>query len=258
MIPFARRTALAAVFASTLALPAAAAPSAADSLGAARAVEALPVVWVQAKLVDVTPDAEALAHMAAAREAAARRLAEHTRREALGVRYYPIEAEPLVAAQAVVARRHFSTVHRRARTTFPMIERALQRARLPDDLKYVAVIESALNPLAVSHAGAEGMWQFMPATQSDYGLDSLSVRDPVRSTAAAVQYLGRLGRMFDGDWQLALAAYNCGPARVQRIVRDYERATGETATFWGIRDRLPRETQDYVPRWIAVADWMSG
>lgn len=191
-------------------------------------------------------------------EAAATAALEATRAAAMGLRYYPLAEAPLVHAQAGVARRHFAGLAHRQRRHFPTIERALARQDLPDDLKYVAVIESALDPLAVSHAGAEGMWQFMPDTQADFGLDSLSVRDPAQATTAAARYLRRLGRMFDGDWQLALAAYNGGPGRVQRIARAYEAETGRKATFWAIRARLPRETQEYVPRWIATADLLGG
>ncbi len=183
---------------------------------------------------------------------------EVVRLAAMGHRYYPLADAPLVNAQSGVARRHFASLARRQRRHFPTIERALARQGLPDDLKYVAVIESALDPLAVSHAGAEGMWQFMPDTQADFGLDSLSVRDPAQATTAAARYLRRLGRMFDGDWQLALAAYNGGPGRVQRIARAYEAETGRRATFWAIRARLPRETQAYVPRWIATVELLGG
>jgi membrane-bound lytic murein transglycosylase D len=167
----------------------------------------------------------------------------------------PPGAEPLVEAQARIVERRFAGVRRRTRHYFPMIERTLGRRGLPDDLKYVAVIESALNPEAESHAGAAGLWQFMPETAADFGLDSLTVRDPARATDAAARFLGRLHRMFRGDWQLALAAYNSGPGRVSRIVRAFETETGRYPTFWDIHAELPRETQDYVPRFIAVARW---
>ncbi len=168
--------------------------------------------------------------------------------------FVPAGAEALVERQAGVVRRRFGSVEARARRTFPMIERALRRRGLPDDLKYVAVIESALDPNAVSPAGAAGLWQFMPGTAADYGLDSLGVRDPARATDAAVRYLDRLGRAFDGDWQLALAAYNCGPGRVRRLVDAHRTRTGTPApTFWDIHDALPAETRAYVPRFIAAA-----
>ena len=153
--------------------------------------------------------------------------------------------------EALIARR-FGAASRRARRFFPMIERTLARHRLPTALKYVAVIESGLDPTAQSHAGATGLWQFMPGTAVEYGLDSLTVLNPQRSTEAAARYLRRLARMFDGDWQLALASYNGGPGRVLRLTRAHKRRTGQRATFWDIRAQLPRETQTYVPRFIAA------
>ena len=163
---------------------------------------------------------------------------------------YPDEAAALVAAQGRVAHR-FRNVRRRG--TLRLIERTLRRRGLPTDLKYVAVIESALNTQAESHAGARGLWQFMPDTATEFGLDSLTVTDPAKSTEAAARYLRQLHRMFRGDWQLALAAYNAGPGRVGAIVRQHQRETGAYPTFWDIHDALPRETQAYVPRFIAVA-----
>lgn len=196
----------------------------------------------------------------ARRDAAARvAVAETARSEAARAAsvaahlFVPAGAEALVRRQAVVVRRRFAAVEARTRRTFPMIERALRRRGLPDDLKYVALIESALDPAAVSPAGAAGLWQFMPATAADYGLDAAGVRDPARSTDAAVRYLAVLGRAFDGDWQLALAAYNCGWGRVRRLADAHRRRTGETATFWDLHDALPAETRDYVPRFIAAA-----
>ncbi len=116
------------------------------------------------------------------------------------------------------------------------------------------MIESALNPQAESWAGAKGLWQFMPETAEEFGLDSLTVHQEAPSTEAAARYLRWLGGRFDGDWHLALAAYNCGVGRVERIVREVEAETGRSATFWEIRERLPRETQHYVPRFLAVAE----
>ena len=162
----------------------------------------------------------------------------------------PSHADSLVEDQARVARRFRSL---RGRRTLRMIERTFLRRGLPTDLKYVAVIESSLNPNAESHAGAQGIWQFMPDTAAEFGLDSLTVLDPARSTEAAARYLRQLNRMFQGDWQLALAAYNAGPGRVRKLVRAHREDTGTYPTFWDIREELPRETQHYVPRFIAVA-----
>ena len=199
------------------------------------------------------PDVE-VALVDPARLAAERavRAAEAARAAGPAHLYYPTEAVPLVEAQQHVARR-FAGLRSRMRRHFPRIERTLQRRGLPPELKFVAVIESALNPEAESHAGAAGMWQFMPETAAEYGLDSLTVADPAASTDAAARYLRWLGGQFRGDWQLALAAYNAGPARVQRLVRAHQREAGTYPTFWDIVDGLPRETQAYVPRFIAVA-----
>ena len=146
-----------------------------------------------------------------------------------------------------------SGIARRTRRYFPMIERALAQRGLPEELKYVAFIESGLNPGAVSPAGALGMWQMLPSTGAMYGLSEGALSHPARSTAAATRFLAYLGEMFDGDWQLALAAYNCGPGRVQGLVARMERRLGRTPTFWDLYPHLPAETRTYVPRFIAVA-----
>ena len=196
------------------------------------------------------PAVEAARRADAARLAAAL-AAEAERAQGPEYLFYPAEAAPLVEAQRGIAAR-LSRSARRGRRTLRSIERTLLRRGLPTDLRFVAVIESALNPQAESWAGARGLWQFMPETAAEFGLDSLTVADPAASTEAAARYLRQLTRMFRGDVQLALAAYNCGPGRVQRLVRAYKRETGETPTFWDLRDALPGETQDYVPRFIAV------
>ena len=201
--------------------------------------------------------AEVAAERAARAEAARLAAAEAARADGPSWLFYPAEAAPLVAEQRAVARR-FVGLRRQMRRLFPSVERTLRRRGLPTDLKYVAVIESSLNPKAESWAGARGLWQFMPATAAEYGLDSLSVEDPAASTAAAARYLHRLTRMFRGDHQLALAAYNSGPGRVQRLVRAHRAETGEYPTFWDLHASLPRETQAYVPRFIALAELMGG
>ncbi|MEM6286070.1 MAG: lytic transglycosylase domain-containing protein [Bacteroidota bacterium] len=167
--------------------------------------------------------------------------------------FYPTEAAPLVEAQQRAAR-GFAGLRSRMRQHFPRIERTLRRRGVPTEIKYVAVIESALDPQARSHAGARGLWQFMPATAAEFGLDAQAVADPAASTDAAARYLRQLHRQFEGDWQLALAAYNAGPARVLRLVRAHQTETGAYPSFWDIVDGLPRETQAYVPRFIAVAE----
>ncbi len=134
---------------------------------------------------------------------------------------------------------------------FPMMEQILDRYKVPLEMKYLAVVESAMNPAACSKAGARGLWQFMYTTGKLYNLQVSSYvderNDPVKSTIAACQYLNYLHDMFN-DWQLALAAYNCGPMEVTKAIR---RSGGKT-NFWAIRPYLPKETQGYVPAFIAV------
>ncbi len=133
---------------------------------------------------------------------------------------------------------------------FHLFEAELKAAGMPEDLKYLAVTESALNPLAVSHCGATGLWQFMPATGSEYGLEQNSAvderSDVVQSTKAALKYLKHLYNAYD-DWALALAAYNSGPGNVNRAIK-----RAHSKNFWVIRKYLPRETCNYVPAFIAA------
>ena len=134
---------------------------------------------------------------------------------------------------------------------FPMFESELDAANLPLELKYLPVIESALNPRAVSRAGATGLWQFMYATGRYMGLEINSFvderRDVAASTKAAIKYLKQLYAIYD-DWVLALAAYNCGPGNVNKAIR----RSGGSTNYWEIYYRLPRETRNYVPGFIAV------
>ena len=133
----------------------------------------------------------------------------------------------------------------------PIFEEALEAYGLPLELKYLPVIESALNPQATSHAGAAGLWQFMVATGKHYGLEVNSLvderRDPIKSSYAAAQYLRDLYKIF-GDWSLVIAAYNCGPENINKAIH---RANGE-ADYWKIYPYLPRETRGYVPAFIAA------
>ncbi|UTW64036.1 LysM peptidoglycan-binding domain-containing protein [bacterium SCSIO 12741] len=134
---------------------------------------------------------------------------------------------------------------------FPFIEEALDRHDMPYELKYLAVVESALNPTARSRAGATGLWQFMYSTGKIYGLRVNSYvderYDPYLSTEAACKYLKFLHGMYD-DWNLALAAYNCGPGNVNKAIR----RSGGKRNYWEIYPYLPRETRGYVPAFIAV------
>ena len=134
----------------------------------------------------------------------------------------------------------------------PIFEDALDRHGLPLELKYLAVIESALNPNAVSPAGATGLWQFMMPTAKGLGLEISSLiderRDPYISSDAAARYLKQLYQTF-GDWSLAIAAYNCGPGNINKALR---RAGDGKHDFWDIYPFLPSETRGYVPGFIAA------
>jgi len=134
---------------------------------------------------------------------------------------------------------------------FPYFDEALGANKMAQEFKMVSVIESSLNPNAVSRAGAVGFWQFMPGTATSLGLNYNSViderRDAMKSADAAAKYLKDLYRIFE-DWTLALAAYNCGPRRVQNAIN----AAGGIKDFWAIRAYLPRETQNYIPKFIAM------
>lgn len=135
---------------------------------------------------------------------------------------------------------------------FPIYEKYLKKYGLPDELKYLSLIESGLNPKVISRAGAGGLWQFMPKTaRVDFGLridEYIDERfDPEAATDAACKYMKQLYRIF-GDWHLVLAAYNTGPGNVRRAIR---RCNGGQ-TFWAIYDCLPRETRGYVPQYIGM------
>ncbi|HEY0029342.1 MAG TPA: LysM peptidoglycan-binding domain-containing protein [Bacteroidia bacterium] len=139
---------------------------------------------------------------------------------------------------------------------FPMFEEQLDKYNLPLELKYLAICESALNPMAKSRSGAMGLWQFMYPTGKMFGLNVSSYVDercdPYKSTVAACEYFQYLYGLF-GDWQMVLAAYNGGPGTVNKAIR----RSGGKRTYWEIRPYLPRETQGYVPAFIAVNYVMS-
>ncbi|MBC7744916.1 MAG: transglycosylase SLT domain-containing protein [Flavobacterium sp.] len=134
---------------------------------------------------------------------------------------------------------------------FPIFEKSLREVGIPDELKYISIVESALNPQAVSRSGAVGPWQFMYTTAKGYGLKMDNYvderKDPVQASYAAALYLKDAYNRL-GDWLLAIAAYNCGAGAVSRAIT---RSGGE-ADFWKVRPYLPRETQNYVPAFIAT------
>jgi len=135
---------------------------------------------------------------------------------------------------------------------FPMFEEHLAKYNMPLEIKYLAVVESALNPKARSYVGATGLWQFMYGTGKLYGLKVNSYvddrNDPLKSTEAACQYMLKMYDVFE-DWNLVLAAYNSGPGNVRKAIR---RSGGKTS-YWEIRPYLPRETSAYVPLFIAAS-----
>src|SRR5690554_899466 len=150
-------------------------------------------------------------------------------------------------------RRSFtSIVLGRSKLYFDMYEEKLAKHDMPIELKYLSVIESGLRPQVKSRAGALGLWQFMYRTGKYYGLNQNSYiderMDPEMSTEAAALYLKKLHSLYD-DWNMALAAYNAGPGNVNKAIR---RSEGKM-TYWGIRPFLPRETQGYVPNFVAMS-----
>ena len=133
----------------------------------------------------------------------------------------------------------------------PIFEEALESYQLPLELKYLPIIESALNPTATSRAGAVGLWQFMIGTGKQYGLEVTSLiderRDPIKASYAAAHYLRDLYNIF-GDWTLVIASYNCGPNNVNKAIK----RAGGTKDYWSIYPYLPNETRGYVPAFIAA------
>ena len=134
---------------------------------------------------------------------------------------------------------------------FPMFEEHLAKYNIPLELKYLAIVESALNPKAKSRVGASGLWQFMYPTGKQYNLEVNSYvderHDPLKATEAACQYLSHLYEIF-GDWSLVLASYNAGPGNVSKAIR----RSGGSQNYWNIRKFLPRETANYVPAFLAT------
>ncbi len=148
-------------------------------------------------------------------------------------------------------REYTKAVVRKSTYYFPIFEEVLKKYEMPEELKYLAIVESGLNSVARSRAAAVGLWQFVYYTGKMYGLHAdwyIDERmDPVKSTEAAARYIKSLYNMF-GDWELALAAYNCGPGNVRKAIR----RSGYKRKFWDIYRYLPRETRGYVPQFVAI------
>ncbi len=169
---------------------------------------------------------------------------------------YTPQVKRRIEVYTIRGRKYVQTMIGLSQYYFPMFEEILDSYQLPLELKYLPIVESALNPRAVSWAGATGIWQFMYATGKIYNLNINSFvderRDPVQATHAAAKFLKKLNTVY-GDWTLALAAYNCGPGNVNKAIR---RSGGKT-NYWEIYPYLPRETRGYVPAFIAATYLMT-
>ena len=164
---------------------------------------------------------------------------------------YNSVVEDLINNYLKKSRSSFNKLINRSKYYFPLFEEVFDKTEIPIEIKYLAVVESALNPNAKSRAGASGLWQFMFSTGKLFNLEVNSYVDdrfnPVKSTNAAAQYLQRLYGIF-GDWNLSLAAYNAGPGNVTKAIR----RSGGYTNYWNIRPFLPTETANYIPKLIAT------
>ncbi|MFK7922313.1 MAG: LysM peptidoglycan-binding domain-containing protein [Bacteroidia bacterium] len=164
---------------------------------------------------------------------------------------YNIYVQRYIDVYALRRRDQVSRMMGLSRVYFPIFEEELDRMGMPMELKYLSVVESALDPHARSYVGATGLWQFMLSTGRMYGLKVDSYvderKDPIKATKAAMRYLSEAHKEF-GDWLLAIASYNCGPGNVRKAIA----RSGGKRTFWEIREWLPRETRGYVPAFIAA------
>ncbi|MGB1309094.1 MAG: LysM peptidoglycan-binding domain-containing protein [Oceanihabitans sp.] len=178
------------------------------------------------------------------------RLAELNSRTPFNVEYNP-SLESVIKSFLKNRRKSFEKLMGLSHYYFPMFERELDNYNIPLEMKYLAIVESALKPRARSRVGATGLWQFMFATGKQYGLNVSSYvderSDPIKATEAASKYLAKLYSIF-GDWDLALAAYNSGPGNVGKAIR----RSGGYKNYWNIRHNLPRETAGYVPAFLAT------
>ncbi|MFD0990537.1 LysM peptidoglycan-binding domain-containing protein [Mariniflexile jejuense] len=178
------------------------------------------------------------------------RLADLSSRTPFNVEYNPA-LESVIKSYLKNRRSSFQKLIDLSAFYFPMFERELDIHDLPLEIKYLAIVESALKPRAKSRVGAAGLWQFMYTTGKMYGLDVSSYvderSDPIKSTEAAAKYLSKLYEIF-GDWDLALAAYNSGPGNVTKAIR----RSGGYQNYWNIRHNLPRETAGYLPAFLAT------
>ncbi len=167
----------------------------------------------------------------------------------LDLRYSEI-VQKNIESYIIRARPRTRRILGRAQMYFPIIEKQLRAHNLPEELKYLTVIESSMSPNAISSVGAVGLWQLMPSTARRFGLIINNQvderRDPLKSTQAAIKYLTFLHKLL-GDWTLAVAAFNCGGGGAQKAIR-----LGQAADFWEIKEHLPEQTQHYINRLAAA------
>ncbi|MAY23795.1 MAG: lytic transglycosylase [Flavobacteriaceae bacterium] len=198
----------------------------------------------------VEMDFEPVAYEELSTELLKERLKELDARTPFHVEYNP-SLESVIKGYLKNRRRTMAQLMALSDYYFPMFEEELARQGLPMEMKYLAIVESALDPKATSRVGAQGLWQFMFQTGKIFGLEVSSYvderNDPLMATEAACKYLKSLHKSL-GDWDLALAAYNSGPGNVSKAIR---RSGGHT-NYWNIRHNLPRETAGYVPAFLAT------
>ncbi|MCM8569637.1 LysM peptidoglycan-binding domain-containing protein [Gramella jeungdoensis] len=178
------------------------------------------------------------------------RLAKLNARTPFNVEYNPI-LESVIKSYLKRNKQSMERLMALSSYYFPLFEQELDKYDIPLEIKYLSIVESALNPRAKSRVGATGLWQFMFTTGKMHGLDVSSYvderMDPARSTEAAAQYLASLYKVF-GDWDLVLASYNSGPGNVSKAIR----RSGGATDYWHLRRYLPRETAGYVPAFLAT------
>ena len=178
------------------------------------------------------------------------RLAEMDSKSPFNIEYNP-GLENIIKSFLKNRKKSFERLMAISEYYFPLFEEALAKQNVPLEIKYLAVVESALNPKAVSKMGATGLWQFMYHTGKQYNLKIDSYvddrSDPLRSSEAAAQYMANMYAIF-GDWDLVLASYNSGPGNVAKAIR----RSGGQQNFWNIKKYLPQETQGYVPAFLAT------
>ena len=178
------------------------------------------------------------------------RLANIDAKTPFDIQYNPA-LEKVIKSYLKYRKRYYPALMAKATYYFPMFEKYLDNYDIPLEMKYLAIVESSLNPTAKSRVGATGLWQFMYATGMQYKLKVSSYvderQDPLKATIASCQYLSDLFKIF-GDWDLALAAYNSGPGNVSKAIK----RSGGYRNYWNIRPFLPRETAGYVPAFYAT------